>query len=148
MDHRKNHSAPLTAFVDKTIPVIVVEVSTVEEGISALVVERVLVATVLVVVVETEGVTLEVVVVGIVIVVVVAFVVVVRAVVGAVVDVVELIVLFWLVTLVTEKCNSLKVSNKVQRIYSLICKYLIHIVHMHIYIYIFRYLNLNNSCAN
>lgn len=75
-------------------------------AIDASVVGKVVVATVLVVVVEK-------VVTGIVVVVVLVFVVVVTALVGSSAGLVELTVLFWLVTLVAEKSNSLKVSSKV-----------------------------------
>lgn len=88
-----------------------------------------LVVVVLVVVVEIVVVTLVVVVVGIVVVVVEALVVV-RPVVGGGLEVtcvvVELTVVFWLVTLVTEKFKCVNTSNSLKcagNSFSTICKY-------------------------
>lgn len=62
---------------------------------------------------------------GIVVVVELAFAVVVTAVVGASAVVVELLVLFWLVTPVAEKSNSLKASSRL--IHAHACPYNINI---------------------
>lgn len=108
MDCRTIHNASLALFVNKTIPVTVVEVGSVATAGVVGVAEMILVAVVLVVVVEIAVVTLVVVVVGIVVV-VVEVLVVVRPVVGTGVevtsDVVEPTVVFWLVTLVAENAT-------------------------------------------